>query len=141
MSDLIKEFEGFSEVAYKCPAGYWTYGYGSRYHADGTPVQQGDSINQLGAEALLNDYLIKKVYPVFNEIKYRLSQCQQDALCSLIYNVGLTSFKKSKLFEAIKNKDVEQIFRQWDWIKIEGKVNKGLVRRRAKELYYFTKDL
>lgn len=141
MCDLIKEFEGFSEIAYKCPAGYWTYGYGSRYKADGTPVKSGDEINKLGAEALLNDYLIKNVYTLFKEIPYSLSQQQKDAICSLVFNVGKSSFVKSKLFKAIKEKDIEQIFRQWDWIKINGKANKGLARRRSTELSIFLKDL
>ena len=26
--NAIKQFEGFSSVAYKCPAGVWTIGYG-----------------------------------------------------------------------------------------------------------------
>ena len=141
MCDLIKEEENFSEVAYLCPAGYWTYGYGSRYKADGTPVKQGDTITKLAAEALLNDYLIKNVHPLFRKIPYQLTQRQKDAICLLVFNVGKTAFENSKLFKAIKEKDLEGIFREWDWIKSNGKVLKGLVKRRIAELFYFTRDL
>ena len=43
--DLIREFEGCKLVAYKCPAGVWTIGYGSTFYADGTPVKEGDKID------------------------------------------------------------------------------------------------
>ena len=56
--DIIKEYEGFSEIAYRCPAGIWTYGFGSTKRPDGTPVQEGDTISKQAAEALLTDYLI-----------------------------------------------------------------------------------
>lgn len=141
MCDKIKEKEGFSEIAYLCPAGYWTYGYGSRYKADGTPVKQGDTISKQAAEALLNDYLIKNVHPLFKQIPYRLTRSQEDAICSLVFNVGRKAFENSKLFQAIKEKDYENIFRQWDWIKCAGKVSKGLVKRRVEELEMFVKDL
>lgn len=39
--DLVKRFEGFSPVAYLCPAGVWTIGYG---HTVG--VREGDSIDE-----------------------------------------------------------------------------------------------
>lgn len=140
MCDLIKKWESFSEVAYKCPAGYWTYGYGSRYKVDGTPVKEGDTISKLGAEALLNDYLIKNVYPIFKKIPYQLTQRQKDAISSLVFNVGVNSFLKSKCFKAICEKDFENIFRQWDWIKIGGVVSKGLVKRRSEELALLLAD-
>lgn len=141
MIDLIKGFESFSEIAYLCPAGYWTYGYGSRYKLDGTPVKQGDTITRQAAEALLNDYLIKNVHPLFRQIPYSLTQNQKDAICSLVFNVGKNGFINSKLFKAIKEKDYENICRQWDWFKCNGKVVKGLVVRRVKELYLFIKDI
>ena len=141
MCELIKEVEGFSEIAYLCIDGYWTYGYGSRYKADGTPVKQGDTITRQAAEALLNDYLIKNVHPLFKQVPYTLTQNQKDSICCLVFNVGKKSFENSKLFKAIKEKDYENIVRQWDWFKCNGKVVKGLVKRRVKELALFMGDL
>jgi len=141
MCELIKEKEGLREIAYLCPAGYWTYGYGSRFKADGTPVKQGDTITRQAAEALLKDYLTKNVFPLFNQIPYKLTNSQKDAISSLVFNVGKSSFTNSKLFKAIKEKDYENIVRQWDWFKCAGQVSKGLVKRRVEELYLFVRDL
>lgn len=135
--DIITKYEGFSEVAYKCPAGIWTIGYGSTQMADGTPVKEGDSISRLMAEALLNDYLIKNVHPIFAKIPYNLTQGQKNAIASLVYNIGASAFTRSTLFKCICNKDIEGIFKNWDWIKAGGKPMKGLVKRRAEELCLF----
>ena len=51
---LIKQFEGCRLIAYKCPAGVWTIGYG---HTAG--VKEGDCITQETAEAYLRDDLSK----------------------------------------------------------------------------------
>lgn len=139
--DIIKEYEGFSEIAYRCPAGIWTYGFGSTKRPDGTPVQEGDTISKQAAEALLTDYLIKNVYPIFNKIPYQLTMGQKDAIASLCYNIGTSAFLKSGLFKAICEKDIKGIFKNWDWISASGVVLKGLAKRRAQELYMFLRDL
>lgn len=138
--DIIKDYEGFSEIAYKCPAGIWTYGYGSTTRPDGSPVKEGDTITKETALALLTDYLIKNVYPVFTKIPYNLTNGQKQAIASLCYNIGTSAFTKSKLFKAICNKDVEGIFKNWDWIKGGGVVLKGLAKRRSHEMYLFLRD-
>lgn len=133
--ELIKRYEGFYARAYKCPAGVWTYGYGSTTKADGTPVKQGDVISQQEASALLLNYLNKNVRPKLAPLG--LSANQQAALESLIYNIGWGAFAKSKCYTALKNKDYGQFFIQYDWIKAGGKVLKGLAKRRAEELMVF----
>lgn len=139
--DLIKKYEGFSEFAYRCPAGVWTIGFGSTFWSDGTPVKEGDTITEQMAEALLNDYLIKNVYPIWSKIPYSLTEKQKEAICSLCYNVGVNSFLNSNLFKAICEKDIAGIFKNWDWIKAGGKVLKGLAKRRSEELFLFLSDM
>lgn len=139
MYDLIKRYEGFRPQAYKCPAGVWTIGYGTTVYPDGTPVKKGDQITQERAEALLVDYIIKNIKPIFDKIPYRLSQQQEDAICSLVYNVGKGAFVKSKLFKAICEKNYQEICRQWDF---GFKQNlKGLFKRRTEELYLFMQGI
>lgn len=137
--DLIQKYEGCKLEAYKCPAGVWTIGWGNTKDYDGQDIKSGMTITQEYADALLRDYLIKNVYPVFNKIPYKLSVAQQEAVASLCYNVGVPAFLKSKLYTAICKKDMEQICRQWDF----GFKNnlKGLFKRRTEELYLFMKDL
>ena len=138
MSDLIKKYEGLRLQAYKCPAGIWTIGYGTTKYPTGIDVHEGDVITKEYAEALLNDYLIKEVRPVFQKIPYSLTSHQKEALESLIYNVGAPAFLKSKLYKAICKKDWVAVFKEWDF---GVKQSPGLIRRRSEELYLFFYDL
>lgn len=135
MCELIKKHEGFSENSYLCPNGYPTYGYGSRYKPDGSTVKLGDTITKEKAEALLNNYLIKEVYPVIDGMKCKFTQGQRDALSSLIYNWNAKGFKNSKLYQAIIKKDYANVCREWDY----GFKNnlKGIYKRRTEELALF----
>lgn len=137
--DLIKKYEGLSLKAYRCPAGILTIGYGCTSYPDGTPVKQGDTITKEKAEALLLDYVINKILPNIRDLD--LTEGQEAALCSLIYNVGFGAFSKSKCYKAIKNKDWETAFYNWNWIKGGGKVLKGLIKRRAEEMALFFADI
>ena len=141
LDELIIKYEGCKLKSYKCPAGVWTIGYGITYFPDGTPVKEGDEITKEFAEVLLVDYIKKNIMPVFDKIPYKLSENQKCAIASLCYNVGVPAFLKSKLFTAICNKDYAEICRNWDWYKANGKVMKGLVKRRVEELHYFIKDI
>jgi lysozyme len=139
MNELIKRYEGYSEKAYKCPAGIWTIGYGNTTWEDGTPVKKGDTITKEKAEALLNNYLIKNVRPKIADLK--LTAYQNEALESLIYNIGWTAFARSKCYKAIKAKDWGTAFNNWDWISGGGKVLKGLIKRRAEEIALFFTEI
>ena len=137
--DLIKKYEGFKADAYKCPAGVWTIGFGSTTYADGSPVKQGDAITEATADGLLIDYLNKHVRPHLEDLS--LNESQKAALESLIYNIGWGAFSKSKCYKAIKEKDWETVFKNWDWLKGNDKFLLGLAKRRAEELALFFKDL
>lgn len=137
--DLIKKYEGLSLTAYKCPAGFLTIGYGCTVYPDGKPVKEGDVITKTKAEALLLDYVINKILPNIRDL--HLTSNQEAALCSLIYNIGWPAFAKSKCYKAIKAKDWETVFREWEWCKGSGKFLLGLAKRRAEELSLFFSDL
>lgn len=137
MFQLIKKYEGFSNTAYKCPAGVWTIGYGSTYYQDGTKVKKGDIITVKEAENLLAWYCL-------NEIalpKGTFNPKQKMALFSLIYNIGQRAFDKSKCKNAIENEDWITAYKNWDWIKANGKILKGLVNRRNEEKDLFFEGL
>ena len=137
--DIIKKYEGCKLSAYKCPAGIPTIGYGTTVYPDGKPVKIGDTISKEKAEAFLLDYIINKIMPNIRNLG--LSNNQEAALCSLIYNIGWGAFSKSKCYKAIKAKDWETAFKNWDWCKANGKFLVGLAKRRAEEMYLFFQDL
>ena len=137
--DLIKKYEGLSLKAYKCPAGIYTIGYGTTVYPDGKAVKAGDVITKTKAEALLLDYVINKIFPNIRDLN--LTSNQEAAVCSLVYNIGLPAFKKSKCYKAIKAKDWETVFKEWEWYKAGGKTLKGLLKRRSEERYLFFLDI
>ena len=138
--DLIKKYESFSSKPYLCPAHIATIGYGCTIYPDGRKVTMKDEpITKEKADALLLDYVINKILPNIRDLD--LTEGQQAAICSLIYNIGWGAFAKSKCYKAIKNKDWETAFRNWDWIKGGGKVLKGLIKRRAEEMALFFADI
>lgn len=135
--DLIKDAEGFSDVAYVCPAGKLTIGYGSTFYQDKTPVKEGDTITREKAEELLHWYCDTQIkYP-----RNDLTDNQKSALCSLIYNIGQSAFDKSKCKRAIVEGNWQEAYRQWDWITAKGKILPGLVIRRQKEKRLFFEGL
>lgn len=140
--DILKEEEGFSAVAYKCPAGRWTIGYGSTFWEDGKPVKQGDGpIDHDRASKLVMAHFAREVQPALDDlVKVPLTQNQYDALADFIYNVGVGNFSKSTLLKLLNVKDYTGAANEFvKWNKGGGKVLQGLVRRRKKEQDLFLK--
>ena len=141
MDTLIKQYEGCRLQAYPDPITKgepYTIGWGSTVNKDGKPFKNGDVISQAMADALLTDYLMKNIVPIFQKIPYNLTVGQKSAVASLVYNIGAPAFLKSKCFTAICKKDFAGIFENWDWGHKQLKV---LAKRRANELYWFLRDL
>ena len=136
--ELIKEFEGFSSVAYLCSAKKATIGYGNTFWEDGTPVKIGDQISKERAETLLKHVVDNFSVAVEVDIKIEVTQNQFDALVSLAYNIGLGAFKNSTLLRQLNRGNfvgASQEFLRWD--KSNGKPLLGLTRRREREKILF----
>ena len=136
--ELIKEFEGFSSVAYLCSAKKATIGYGNTFWEDGTPVKIGDQISKERAETLLKHVVDNFSVAVEVDIKIEVSQNQFDAMVSLAYNIGLGAFKNSTLLRQLNRGNfvgASQEFLRWN--KSNGKPLLGLTRRREREKLLF----
>lgn len=132
MYDLIKKYEGCRLTAYKCPAGFWTIGWGSTTYKDGKAVKRFDTITQEEADDLLDWYVKNKI-----RLPNGLNENQKQALQSLIYNIGQGAFDRSSLKKAIEAKDWKAVYKNWDWVVGGGLFLKGLAKRRAEELMLF----
>lgn len=141
---ILRQFEGCKLVAYKCPAGYWTIGYGNRYYADGTPVQEGDKIDQETANRLLDitiEKFEKQVKLLLGDtLLVTLPKEAIDPLISFAFNVGTGAFAKSTLLKKIKENKlnfdgIEAEFMKWN--KGGGKVLDGLTKRRKVEFQMY----
>lgn len=133
--DLIKRFEGFSPVAYLCPAGVWTIGYG---HTAG--VHEGDSIDGDTAEDYLREDLTSAEGAVEKYVKVPLKQWQFDALVSFTFNLGAGNLYSSTLLKKVnRNPDDPSIRDEFEkWVYAGGRMLQGLVdRRKAEADMYF----
>ncbi|MGR2664258.1 lysozyme [Chromobacterium haemolyticum] len=131
---LIKSFEGLKLVAYKCPAGIWTIGYGHT----GPDVTPGQVITQAQADALLARDLERFEAGVSRLVSVQLNQNQFDALVSFAYNLGLGALQGSTLLRLLNAGDYAGAAAQFPrWNKASGKELPGLTRRRAAEQALF----
>ena len=136
--EIIKKYEGFSSQAYKCPAGVWTVGWGHT----GRDINKDTILTREEAELMLKKDVTNLQEQILFLLDGKPSMNELDALTSLVYNVGLGAFKKSRLLKRINLKDnPELVAKEWiEFNKVNGKVVKGLIRRRAEEIsLYFTK--
>lgn len=134
---LIKKWEGLRLKAYKCPAGKWTIGYGTTFYPDKTPVKEGDVITEQEAENLLAWYCTTQI----KLPKGTFNPKQKMALYSLLYNIRIDEFNRSKCKSAIENQNWITAYKEWTWTKVNGKVSKGLVNRRNDEKALFFEGL
>ena len=133
--NLIKQFEGLRLEAYQCAAGVRTIGYG---HTNG--VKQGDKITPGQAEDFLRSDLEKFENAINNLVTAELNQNQFDALVSFVFNIGINAFKQSTMLKFLNNNSFPLAAGQFDrWIKSDGKVLEGLVKRRKAEKELFLK--
>ena len=135
--DLIKHFESLQLKAYKCSANVWTIGYGHTKN-----VKEGDRICEDQANCFLMQDLYSVERAIIRLVKVKLNQNQFDALCSLIFNIGISAFNKSTLLAKLNTSDfvgASNEFKRWN--KANGMVLCGLIRRRQAEEDLFNAKL
>lgn len=130
---LIKHFEGYRDVAYRCPANVWTIGYGTT-----AGVRQGQRCTPAQAEAYLRADLAKFETAVNRGIRTLITQEQFDALVAFTYNVGAGAFAGSTLLRQINAGNFALARANFlKWNRGGGKVLNGLTRRRTAEADLF----
>lgn len=127
-------FEQCRLVAYPDPGSKdgkpWTIGWGHT----GPEVVKGLVWTQAQADAAFVQDLDKFERAVLKYVKVKLSQGQFDALVLLAYNIGADAFGKSTLVRILNNENYGAVPPQFArWNKNDGKVMRGLIRRRAAE--------
>lgn len=133
---FIAEFEGLRLIAYLCPAGVWTIGYGHT----GKDVIGNMVITHEEADRLLRSDVENVANLLAPHVKVQVSEGQFVALVSLAFNVGVSYVvnRCPKLMSALNAGDEEECARQFlDITKSNGKVLPGLVRRRKAESELF----
>ena len=135
--DLIKSYETLQLTAYRAlkTEKYLTIGYGHY----GPDVKEGQTITKDEATKLLQQDVQTAENELNQLIKQNvlLTQNQFDALCSLVFNIGVGNFRKStlrkKLLNHIQSVDCEFM----KWVYSDGHYVQGLYNRRKKEVELF----
>lgn len=136
--DLLKHFESYEMKAYQCPAKVWTIGWGFT-RINGIKVKKGDimplEMANIELEKQLRTYenVVRKAIMI-----KKINQNQYDALVSLCYNIGGSSFRRSDIVKLINSKNFIGACRIFNlWSSAAKKRSKGLLRRRMSERNLF----
>ena len=138
--NLIKQYEGYKNVPYRCPAGLFTVGYG---HVLGDGHTLSDADNRTFTDEELDDFLRADIgrfeHGVSTYCTVLLTQGQFDSLVLFSYNLGIGTLSRSTLLKKLNAGDykgaAKEILR---FDKAGGQVLKGLTRRRQAEYRLFT---
>ena len=137
---LIKHHEGVRSRPYRCPANLWTVGVG---HLIGDGKLLPDTWNRTFTEVEIDGLLksdlrrfelgISKMLP-----NVPLRQCEFDCLVSFAFNLGLGTFQRSTLRQALlrgnKKAAMESLVK---YCRAGGKILRGLQIRRLDEKALF----
>jgi lysozyme len=130
---LIKRFEGCRLEAYLDSVKIPTIAYGRTKN-----VKMGDTCTQEQAEKWLEEELSEYEGYINDMVKVDLKQCQFDALCSWVYNLGPTNLRESTLLKVLNEGNYNSVPAEIKrWNKAGGKVLEGLMRRRRAEALLF----
>ena len=134
--ESIKQFEGCKLIAYKCPAGIWTIGYGHTKN-----VTSGMKITQVEADNFIKSDILP-IEMFLNKLKINLKQGQYDALIDFMFNLGISKFTNSTLYKLIKagSSDEEICNEFMKWVHVGKKTLPGLVKRRKWECEQWNKN-
>lgn len=129
----IKDFEGLKLKAYPCSTGKWTIGYG---HTKG--VKEGEVITLEEADTFLREDIHFICAQLNDLIKVVVTQNEFDALCSLVFNIGVKAFSLSTLLKKLNQGDKRGAaaeFPKWRYATVKGKkvALPSLIKRRQKE--------
>lgn len=137
---LIKPFEGCKLTAYPDPAtggDPWTIGWG----ATGPDIRKGVVWTQVQADDRFMEHLQHFGDGVATMVKTAPTTAHQfAALVSLAYNIGLENLRRSSLLRLHMTGDYPGAQGQFiRWNKANGRVMRGLTRRRAAEAEVYGK--
>ena len=103
--DELKHFEGFSSTAYRCPAGYWTIGYGRNIESSGPGITTEE------ASLLLRNDVTRSIDEVCRAFPWvqGLDERRAEILTQLCFQLGLSRLQKfKKMLAALETEDFDR---------------------------------
>ena len=166
--DLIKKWEGLVSSPYICSGDKLTIGYGHlikedqtyggfegkhifnvlsalRSHSNSRLILSKtlkaifpDLITEDKAEVLLIEDIFAHYSEAMRLVDVKLYDTQRAAICSFVYNLGVTNFRKSTLLKKLNAGDYVGAAGEFErWVNAGGKRLQGLVSRRLEEKELF----
>ena len=153
--DMLKHHEGVRQKPYQCPANLWTIGVGSLLYpeqaripptAEGMAKRKAWPLNPQDnrtwsmqeVDALLAKDVVRFERGLDKFLPIPLKQNEYDAILSFCFNLGLGTFQRSTIRQALLRGDkktaIESLLK---YNKAGGKVLKGLDTRRKDEAALF----
>lgn len=138
----LTQDEGYTDQAVRpLPTDRPTYGFGSTWRPDGSPVQMGDTIRPAQALALTLREVRKGETTLHRCVTAPLTQGEFDSLVSLAYNVGASAVCNSTMVRLHNAGQHAQACAEFDrWVYFQGRDCRdpahrcaGLPKRRATE--------
>lgn len=107
-----------------------------------TPAQAAEfadkTITEQQATEMLRDHLRSVEKFINDTVTVNLTQNQFDAICSLVYNIGVGNFKSSTLLRKLNAGDLAGAADEFPkWNQAGGRVLAGLMARRGQERALF----
>lgn len=136
--EFIANEEGCVLHPYPCAAGKPTIGFGSRFYEDGRAVKLTDPpIKRDRAYKLMILTATRMSTRLSSAIHVPISQNQFDAILSLVYNAGAIIYT-STLIKKLNAGNYAGAAAEFPrWCHVNGKIDPGLVSRRARERALF----
>lgn len=133
--DFIRSYEGLRLEAYDDSTGVWTIGYG---HTAG--VVPGMVITEMQAVEYFKTDMKYFEKAINLYVAVPISQNMFDALASFTYNLGVGTLKRSTLLKKLNQNDIAGAADEFGrFVHADGRVLRGLVRRREAEKEMFLK--
>ena len=127
---LVAPWEGKENKAYKDVVGVWTQCYGDTHDVNRTRAKTDEECADSLAKQLVKHNVEMKRY-----VLVPLTDYQEAAFTSLVYNIGVGNWKNSTALKLL-NKGLyrEACLQLPRWNKAGGQVYRGLTNRRLSEL-------
>jgi len=143
--NLIRKYEGFNEKAYPDPCTGvepYTFGYGTQFYPDGSPVKQGQRCSKEKAlEYLFHEAQI--IEDQLQKLNLGLDSSMLQALISFVHSIGWEAFLYSEIVDCIDREDffgATQEIGNWIFDQYH-KVVGGLIDRRREEITLFLGEI
>ena len=139
--NLIRKYEGFNEKAYPdlvTGGDPYTFGYGTQFYPDGSPVRKGHCCSKEKAlEYLFHE--INLIETQLIKLNIGLEAHMLQALISFIHSIGWESFLYTSIIDNLEIENYEGVTQEMgQWIfDSEHKVIGGLLDRRREEIDLF----